>query len=254
MTISSPSERIVILIKALPQPSKKYGETVCCAGVTADRRWKRLFPVRFRHLKGDSSFSRWDWVNFKYGRPKSDPRKESCHVHEESIAIDGKLKESERVRLLAPMLLGSAKAAAQQGDSLALIRPRNTRFLWKAKTAEEISEEREVFCLAARQHDLLDDQELADLEPTPYKFSFKFEDEDGAHHYHNGDLEAHAMFWRQSQESSEIDALQWMNHVFNEDYPKKGMAFALGNMAKRPQTWQLLGVLRLNETTQGELF
>lgn len=175
-------------------------------------------------------------------------------MHEESIRIDGKLKESERVRLLTPMLLGSAKAAAQEGHSLALIRPRNTRFLWKAKTAAEISEEREVFRLAARQPDMLDDEELAELEPTPYKFSFRFEDEDGPHHYHNGDWEAHAMFWRQSQESSTAEALQWMNHVFNEDYPKKGMAFAIGNMAKRPQTWQLLGVIRLDETTQAELF
>jgi hypothetical protein len=32
------------------------------------------------------------------------------------------------------------------------------------------------------------------------------------------------------------------------------MAFALGNQAKRPQTWQLLGVIRLDEVTQGELF
>jgi hypothetical protein len=254
MKISPPLERVVILVKALPQPSKKYGETVCCAGVTADRRWKRLFPVRFRRLKGDNSFSRWDWVSFSYGRPKSDRRVESCHVHEESIAIEGRLKESERVRLLTPMLLGSAKAAAQNGQSLALIRPRNTRFLWKLKTAEEISEEREVFRLAARQPDMLDDEELAELEPTPYKFSFRFDDEDGAHHYHNGDWEAHAMFWRQSQETSTVDALQWMNHVFNEDYPRKGMVFALGNMAKRPQTWQLLGVIRLDETTQDELF
>jgi hypothetical protein len=44
-----------------------------------------------------------------------------------------------------------------------------------------------------------------------------------------------------------------MDHVFNEDYPKQGMAFAIGNQAKRPQTWQLLGVLRLDELDQGDL-
>ncbi len=35
-----------------------------------------------------------------------------------------------------------------------------------------------------------------------------------------------------------------MDGVFNEDYPRRGMVFAIGNMTKRPQTWQLLGVLR----------
>jgi hypothetical protein len=44
-----------------------------------------------------------------------------------------------------------------------------------------------------------------------------------------------------------------MNQTFNEEYPRKGMVFAIGNQAKRPQTWQLLGVIRLNEQIQGEL-
>jgi hypothetical protein len=42
--------------------------------------------------------------------------------------------------------------------------------------------------------------------------------------------------------------------VYNDEYPKKGMAFALGNQAKRPQTWQLLGVIRLDELAQSDLF
>src|SRR6266496_4083795 len=91
MPITPRSSRVVILVKALPQPSKRYGETVCCAGVTADRKWKRLYPVRFRHLQGDQSFSRWDWVTFKYTQPLRDQRIESCHVFEDSIAVDGML-------------------------------------------------------------------------------------------------------------------------------------------------------------------
>src|SRR5258708_36962068 len=61
MSATQQNSRAVVLVKALPQPSKTYGETVCCAGVTAEGQWKRLFPVRFRHLRGDSSFSRWDF-------------------------------------------------------------------------------------------------------------------------------------------------------------------------------------------------
>lgn len=40
--------------------------------------------------------------------------------------------------------------------------------------------------------------------------------------------------------------------TFNDVYPRKGMVFAIGNQAKRPQTWQLLGVIRLDEAKQGE--
>ncbi len=40
---------------------------------------------------------------------------------------------------------------------------------------------------------------------------------------------------------------------FNDEYPRKGMAFAVGNVAARPQTWMLLGIIRLDEIAQGEL-
>ena len=49
----SGTERVVILVKAAPHPSRRYQETVCCAGVTTEGEWRRLYPVRFRHLTDD---------------------------------------------------------------------------------------------------------------------------------------------------------------------------------------------------------
>lgn len=251
MSISPQSSRAVILVKALPQPSKTYGETVCCAGVTADRQWKRLFPVRFRHLNGDNAFKRWDWVRFDYHRPSRDSRAESCHVHEESIGIDGALPAAERARLLDPMFVGSGQAAMDRGQSLALIRPRNTEFVTRQKKPEKVEEERESYRLAARQTGFFD-KELAELEPSPFEFRFRFEDDAGHHDYENGDWEAHAMFYNGRRRMGEAETLRWMKGTFNDEYPRKGMAFAIGNMAKRPQTWQLLGVVRLDELIQAE--
>ena len=63
------------------------------------------------------------------------------------------------------------------------------------------------------------------------------------------------MFYQQQRRTGSAQAaLEWMNATFNEEYPKKGMLFCLGNMAKRPQTWQLLGVLRVDDTGQLALF
>lgn len=244
---------VVILVKALPQPSKRYGETVCCAGVTRDRLWKRLFPVRFRHLEGESSFSRWDWVKFRYTRPTSDTRHESSHVHEESIAIDGKLDVRERASLLNPIIVPSTSHAMALKQSLALIRPSDTRFYAKSRSKDDIEAQREAFRRAARQA-LMFDKKLSEIEPSPYDFRFKFRDKDGySHDCQNGDWETHTMFWRERRRTSEAEALKWMMATFNEKYPKRGMAFVMGNQAKRPQTWQLLGVLRLDETYQAEL-
>lgn len=252
MTISPLSSRVIILVKALPQPSKQYGETVCCAGITAEGDWKRLYPVRFRHPQGEQSFSRWNWVDFQYRKPTRDPRHESCYVHEESIKVGKVLLERERASLLNRIIVGSAVRAAELGQSLALIRPRNTRFIFKSKSIGELDEEREAYKQAASQDDFFD-QKLADLEPSPYEFRFSFDDDGGKHNYQNGDWEAHAMFFRERHRKSEKQALKWMSEVFNEDYPKRGMAFAIGNMAKRPQTWQLLGVIRLDHAKQTEL-
>ena len=40
------TEEVVIIVKAVPQPSKRYGEMVCCAGVTRQGEWRRLYPIR----------------------------------------------------------------------------------------------------------------------------------------------------------------------------------------------------------------
>jgi hypothetical protein len=239
-------------VKALPQPSKTHGETVCCAGVTPQGEWKRLFPIRFRHLSGNSCFSRWDWVTFRYTRPTHDIRAESCRVHEESIVIDGKLPRADQATFLNPLVVPSINVAIEQGKSLALLRPKNTRFIFKKKSPKAITEEREAFEKAARQTSLFD-KELATLTPTPYEFRFKFED-DTPHNFQNGDWEAHAMFYNGMKRGmSEQEALEWMDHTFNVTYPQQGMLFAVGNQAKRPQVWQLLGVLRVDDPPQGAL-
>lgn len=251
MTVSK--HRVVILVKALPQPSKRYGETVCCAGVSADREWKRLYPVRFRHLSGERSFKRWDWVKFTSEAPRRDTRSESCHVFEDTLEVDGVLDQAERTRLLKPILKASAHDAARFGYSLALIKPMNTKFYWKEKSLVDIELEREAYRFSARQTSMFD-KELSELEPSPYIFGFRFSDGNGNHDYKCGDWEIHAMFRREARKSGAEKTLAWMDHVLNAEYPKRGMYFAIGNMARRPQTWQLLGVVRLDDFGQGELF
>ncbi|MCW5713129.1 MAG: hypothetical protein KIT43_01255 [Bauldia sp.] len=225
---------------------------MCCAGVTLDRQWRRLFPIRFRHLSGDASFSRWDRISFTHRSPSRDTRAESCHVFEDSISKEGTLPAGERSRLLEPMILGSASAATNAGMSLAIIRPRNTRFYWRAKKPGELSLERDAYKRSAGQVSMFDD-DLAALEPSPYHFRFRFDDDGGRHDYANGDWEAHAMFWRRRLHVGEAEALREMSATFNDEYPRRGMAFAIGNQAKRPQVWQLLGVIRLDPVAQAEL-
>lgn len=254
MSVTLQESRVSILVKALPQRSANHGETVCCAGVTASGEFKRLFPIRFRHLTKAATFKRWDWVNYKFRRPTSDRRSESCHVMEDTITVDGKLRETERSQFLNPLVSSSIFYAHEAGKSLGLIRPTQTEFYWKAKKADQIESERRAYAEAARQGSFFDEDLIA-LEPSPYDFRFKFVDGTGSHDYANGDWEAHAMFFKGRQRLGSDDAaLNWMSTTFNDEYPKRGMLFCVGNIAKRPQTWQLLGILRVDATPQQALF
>ncbi|WP_232844893.1 hypothetical protein [Paracoccus onubensis] len=205
-------------------------------------------------MKENAAFGRWDEVEFSYGRPRSDIRSESCHVAEETIKKTGRqLKKREREGVLNPLVASSALHLANQGKSLGIIRPQNTKFYWKKKSSTEIEGEREAYIKAARQISMFDEA-LDALEPTPYHFQFSFEDGNGKHRYSCADWEAHATFFRHRKLTSETQALDFLSGKFNDEYPRKGMMFALGNMAKRPQTWQLLGVLRVDYPLQDGLF
>lgn len=112
--------------------------------------------------------------------------------------------------------------------------------------------EKAAFERAAAQKSMFD-KELAALEPTPYEFRFRFED-DTRHDFENADWEAHAMFYNgRKRGMSEQQVLDWMDETFNVKYPQQGMLFAVGNQAKRPHVWQLLGILRVDELAQWAL-
>lgn len=242
---------MLVLVKAVPHPSQRYGETVCCAGVTLDREWRRLYPIRFRQLR-DNKFSRWQWVRYRWRRPTADSRRESCHVFEDTLCIEQTMPEGERAEFLEPLVVGSVKEARGRGDSLSLIRPRESKFRYKPKSPSQIDDERAKYETAARQQSFFD-EELAEIDPSPYEFRLRFRDEEGWHDHRCEDWETTAAFWRLRKSHGEEAALKHLDQTYNNLYPERGMVLALGNMARRPQTWLLLGVIRLDRTSQSRL-
>jgi hypothetical protein len=245
-------ERSVILVKAWPQPSAKYGETVCCAGVTPDGEWRRLFPIRFRHLTGDRQFSRWDTVEYVPRLPVSDRRKESRTIEENSLKRVGQLKPASRGDFFASLIRPSIAAAAERGESLALVRPDSFEFVWKRKADAEIEADREKRGRTLSQGSLFD-KELAAIEPCPFDIRMRFTDETGRHDMACGDWETAATFFKWRREYGEDSALLRLKDRYEGEYADAGVAFAFGTMAKHPTTWILLGIIRLDESHQMRL-
>jgi hypothetical protein len=246
----SGKEQAVILVKALPQPSETYGETVCVAGLTRSGEWRRLYPVRFRQLQ--DKFKRWQWIEYECRSPKDDRRHESRNVDENSIEPLSILRPGERSTFLGPRTRQSTDEAASLRESLTIIRPTDTRFSWQPKSESEIASERLTFADAARQLSLLDmDKELRALDPCPYKFFFEYKSSDGkSHRNFCHDWETSAAFHNLSKMYGAAGALEHLDHEYNERYPKAGMAFALGTHSQRPEQWLLIGVLRLDNDRQ----
>lgn len=239
---------MVILVKALPHASKT-GETVCCAGVTPDGSWRRLYPIHFRRLKS-KRFARWQWIEYDWVKPKDDTRPESRRVQEDSIVLGGRLPECERAGFLNHLIVPSTSIAKERGNTLALIRPVDPIFSWKRKTVDEIAQERRAYEEAARQLSFFD-KELSALEPCPYAFHFQYKTEDGkAHTATCDDWETAAMFHRGQRTHGVAGTLAHMDKVFNRDYPRKGMVFAMGTHSRRPDQWLLVGVIRLDRVSQ----
>ena len=70
--------RVLVTVKAYPQPSSNYGETVCVAGIRlgTGAQWIRLYPVTFGELELADRFKKYQIVDLRVFR-SSDPRPES---------------------------------------------------------------------------------------------------------------------------------------------------------------------------------
>lgn len=248
-------ERVLILVKALPHVGQRKDETVCCAGVTLERQWKRQYPIHFRQLR--DQFKRWQWIEYDWIAPSSsDRRKESRRVQEDTIQLGDLMPPKERALFLDPILKGSTAEAAAQGMSLTLVRPVSVRFRSKAKTSDQMADERRAYKDAARQKSFLHpDADLIALEPCPYAFQFDWTDADGKGHIATcDDWESTAMYYRLQKEMDSSKVLAKMEKTFGEEYPRKGMAFAMGTHSRRPDQWLLVGVIRLDPVDQMPLF
>jgi hypothetical protein len=83
--------RALITVKAAPNPSETYGETVCVAALRLDLEnpgWIRLYPINFRELSSDHRFRKYDIVTLEAKPNTNDPRAESWRPRTDSVVVE----------------------------------------------------------------------------------------------------------------------------------------------------------------------
>jgi hypothetical protein len=240
-------ERALILVKAFPQPSQKYEETVCCAGLTPEGQFVRLYPIRYRHLPAQQRFDRWDLIEYEAKRAPGDGRPESRHVSEDTIHIvQGRdhMPPDQRVRIwaphVAPSLVALREANLADGRSLGIIRPDVGRLRFKyTKLSPEAGRAKQA---EFRQVSLLESDTLPEL-PVEYEFRYQFTCAGTSHDMKLHDWEVQAAYFAYKRRYKER-ALEVLTQEYEQRIPAQNLHLVMGTMAAHPRQFIIIGVLR----------
>lgn len=176
--------KVLVTVKASPQPSAGYGDTVCVAGVLmTDRpRWIRLYPVPFRYLEGAQQFNKYAVINVQLHESTRDKRPESAKIVATSLVVGGVLPPwKQRADWVEPLVgptmceLNAGVKANADGTSLGAIRPAKVDPILKFEphgpwTPDQLN----ILTAEANQGSLFGPPHAAMLEPPRLKVRLRY--------------------------------------------------------------------------------
>jgi hypothetical protein len=250
------TRKILIVTKTYPEISKKYGETVCTAGLLLDddekpMQWVRIYPVRYRDLDFDQRYPRWGIIQASIERNQKDYREESYRINDQTIKLlrklDTKDQWEERRKFFEPFLVPSIEQIKAQGESLGLIRPHDVAYSYEESDREWTSSKQAVL----DQYDLLNPKEPgSDLEKIPYKFFYKFNDSTGKHRCSIIDWEICQLYRKMretskmhAKESKEKEALEKVRIKLADWMPQTDLHFLMGNLKMHKDSFVIIGLI-----------
>lgn len=249
--------KVLPLVKAYPNLSRKYGEVSCIAGLDMDTGgWIRLYPVPFRALEDKQQFRKYEPICASVQRRSGDRRPESWRVDADSIEVIAPVIGSERGwearRPLVEPAIGKSmcavrRAQREDGTSLQMFRVCEVSDL----VIEEVERDPEKGRMAeawAAQGSLLGAGELKQqreaLEQIPFRFQYRYRCLDSncrGHLQSIVDWEIVQLFRnvRCRAEWKELIREKWLGQMCGAD---KDTAFIVGNQHQYPDSFLVLGV------------
>ncbi len=246
---------VLVTVKTYPEISKKHRETVCTAGILKEtKKLVRVYPIRFRYLKEDQQFAKYQWINVDLEKNPMDIRPESFRVtNPDSISASQKISTKDQWSERCKWVLNDNtvfKSVEQLKDhekkcktSLGLVKPKEvTNVIIKEKSNEEVEGLQSKKQRAFQQLDLFETNDN-NLDIIPYRFYLKFKCDDVA----CGGHELSILDWEIAQLYRNIkNQDNWQNKIIskirNEIFSTKNETFLfLGNMALHHNIFCILG-------------
>lgn len=271
------TERILITVKTYPTLSRKYGETVCTAGVREDGSWVRMYPVPFRRLNEEQQYRKFDWLECDLAKNTKDHRPETFRpLHPEQLVPAGHMGTDRVWAERRHLLLNTCKVfdsldeliegAKRNEVSLAVFKPTQILdFIWEGEDRQWSAEKLRQMRDAHSQLELFEDNDWREtfkvIPKMPYSFSYKFSDSAGRQsELQVLDWEVGALYWNclRAAGDDEPAALAKVRQKYFHEFLTKDLHFFLGTTQQfhfvAPNPWVIVGVLPIPHEVQPELF
>lgn len=228
-------ERVLIAVKTYPVLSDKYIELVCTAGFREDGSWIRIYPSPFRFLEDTKRYKKYQWIELDLAKNTRDKRPESyspTNIDEiellDVIPAGGHWEERRKLILDRNTIhtnLETIKTAAKNDDySLVIFKPSKILDVI-AKPAKEknwkVSKEAAANA-ALSQGSLFSENVQTDyrlMPKLPYKFSYKFEDDDGkSSTLMIEDWEIGQLYWNCRKKYDEATSVEKVRKKYFDDF------------------------------------
>lgn len=252
--MSIKKKEVFITVKTYPNPSKKYRETVCVAGIDLKtQKWIRLYPIPFRDLNAYQQFKKYSLISIKTEKADDDKRPESYKVDSETIRILEYIDTergtwNKRKEIILPTVSESFCKILDERDksdkSLGMFKPANVKFVFNKAKPKDILERKECY----NKLDLFYSP-TEPIEPIPFDFRYSFSCADTpecpGHDLRIIDWEIYQSYrswrwkYRNEKELLEKIEMRWLEGMCDE---KKDTYFFVGNTKRFRNTFMVLGV------------
>ena len=267
--------KVLITVKTYPAISKKYEELVCTAGFLEDGSWIRIYPIQFRKKAYSEQYSKYEWIELDLVKNTSDFRPESYRpvTHETLINKIGEIKPdgdswSERRKFVLNKVytnLSTLILEAKNKDictSLAVFKPSKViDFICEEEKERNWSSDKLAQFKQLNLFESDKNNNYQVVRKLPYKFSYKFEDDEGKiRKLMIEDWETGQLFWNSlRRHESEIKACEDVRKKYYDDFAKtKDLHFFLGTTQLHHYTSKnpfiIIGTFHPKPITQLSLF
>lgn len=249
------NEDVLITVKAYPNPSKKYTETVCVAGIVPKKGWIRIYPVPYRQMAFMNRFRKYEILNMNLEKCRRDPRPESYRPDIENIKKiryfdprydKGWQKRKEIVlEFVDESMCEIQRQQAKNGKSLGLFKPKEIHDLIIEDVNQSTSDSKSIIY---NQLNIFGET-LRPLDTIPFKFKYAY----CCHHKTCKGHEQTLIDWEIYQlyrnvKKRRLDDIQAIKKDIKDKFigeifsKKRDSYFYTGNLNRHHRSFILLGV------------